>query len=89
MRVSLRGADQYSVWMYTLMDWLVLKAIRPEWKLLVTPHLDKKSHSWAAGFQPITSVSGTLHSCSKQYIHIIDHSYGHLAYFLKITVNQL
>lgn len=68
-----------------------LKTIRPEWEIVeVTPnHLDRKSHSWASGFstyyERFWHYPRTVAKQKADIFHIIDHSYGHLAYFLKIT----
>lgn len=92
MRVIIaRSRPVFSMDVYA--DGLVsgLKAIRPEWEIVeVTPnHLDKKSHSWASGFstyyERFWHYPRTVAKQKADIFHIIDHSYGHLAYFLKIT----
>jgi glycosyltransferase involved in cell wall biosynthesis len=68
-----------------------LKAIRPEWEIIeLTPnHLDRKSRSWASGFSTYYErywhYPRTVAKQKADIFHIIDHSYGHLAYFLKKT----
>ncbi len=66
-----------------------LKAIRPEWEIIeVTPnHLDGKSRSWASGlwsyYERYWNYPRTVAKQQADIFHIIDQSYGHLAYFLK------
>ena len=68
-----------------------LKTIRPEWEIVeVTPeHLDGKSRSWANGFwtyyERYWHYPRTVAKQKADIFHVIDHSYGHLAYFLKRT----
>ena len=68
-----------------------LKAIRPEWEIIeITPsHLDGKSHSWASGlsayYERYWHYPRTVSKQQADIFHVIDHSYGHLAYFLKVT----
>ena len=68
-----------------------LKAIRPEWEIIeVTPnHLDKKSRSWASGFwtyyERYWHYPRTVAKQKADIFHVIDHSYAHLAHFLKRT----
>ena len=68
-----------------------LKTVRPEWEIVeVTPnHLDRKSHSWASGFwtyyERYWHYPRTVAKQKADVFHVIDHSYAHLAHFLKRT----
>ena len=68
-----------------------LRATRPEWEIVeIKPsHLDEKSHSWASGlsayYERYWHHPRIVAKQQTDIFHIIDHSYGHLAYFLKGT----
>jgi glycosyltransferase involved in cell wall biosynthesis len=68
-----------------------LKAIRPEWEIVeVRPApKDRKSRFWASGlltyYERYWHYPLTVAKQKADIFHIIDHSYGHLAYFLRRT----
>jgi hypothetical protein len=66
-----------------------LKAVRPEWEIVeVAPHpVNRRDNFWATGVQKYYErfwcYPSTVAKQRTDIFHIVDHSYGHLAYRLK------
>jgi glycosyltransferase involved in cell wall biosynthesis len=68
-----------------------LRTVRPEWEFIeVAPYpLDRRDNSWIAGlrryYERFWCYPRVVMNQKADIFHIVDHSYGHLVYWLKQT----
>ena len=91
MRVAiLRREPQFSFSMDVYADGIIkgLKKVRPDWEIIeLQPKFDRTSGSLVRGFkkyyQRYWSYPQALRQCKADLFHVIDHSDGHLVYWLE------